>query len=163
MPPSLRPLQHKISCTTFHQRSKNMLDVIAIAMIKIAMKTIPMIFQVLLSADAFSVVAADEVFGSLADLVVDVGVICSGEGFREPADDVTPRLVGVAESTFPTEDAVGSTGSVNKPPRSFKAGWIGDEGEVKGNVSDVAGESVPLPAVPASIPSKSLPKCKLKP
>jgi hypothetical protein len=95
--------------------------------------------------------------------VVDVGVICSGEGFREPADDVTPRLVGVVGSTFPTDDAVGSTGSVNKPPRSFKPGWIGDEGELRENMSDVAGESVPLPAVSASIPSKSLPECTLKP
>lgn len=95
--------------------------------------------------------------------MVDVGVICSGEGFREPADDVTPRLVGVAGSTFPTDEVVGSTESVNKPPRSFKPGWKGDEGELRGNMSDVAGESVPLPAVPASIPSKSLPECRLRP
>lgn len=95
--------------------------------------------------------------------MVDVDVICSGDGFREPADDVTPRLVGVTRSTFPNEDAVGSTGSVNKPPRSFRPGWIGDEGELRWNVSDVGGESVPLPAVPASIPSKSLPECTLEP
>lgn len=95
--------------------------------------------------------------------MVDVGDICSGEGLREPGDDVRPRLVGVAGSIFPTEDAVGSTGFVNKLPRSFKAGWIGDEGELRGSVSDVAGESVPLPAVPSSIPSKSLAECILKP
>lgn len=92
--------------------------------------------------------------------MVDVGDICSGEGFREPGDDVRPRLVGVAGSIFPTENAVGSTESVNKLPRSFNPGWIG---ELRGSVSDVAGESVSLPAVPASIPSKSLAECMLKP